>query len=281
LANRDQAGSRKGRPEHKVLVSGSIQVNRPPEIERRHNSERKDDDATHKAEREEDAGRERKKMWLEGLTLAAVLGYAFIAAWQGFLTRESIDNNSKQFQIDQRPYIWTTNKTPYLHAEAGQKMWANIEAVNFGKSPALKTRFIGKLFFGPSAGSDADKWFDLIGGRPIDDPNHTEIVVPPGIASVFPRQSEIAQKPENEKPKLNLEEIPAGGFGGGGFFTVLSDNVLKQSDVDYILGNDESMRIVVRIQYFDAYGNRYWTNVCLSRFTNGTTPSCPHHNEMY
>ena len=86
MAQRNQgSGDRKGKPEHKVAVSGSIQVYRPPEIEQRHSTERKEDETTHKAERKEDRGRETTRMWLEGLTLLAVLVYAGITFWQGTL----------------------------------------------------------------------------------------------------------------------------------------------------------------------------------------------------
>jgi hypothetical protein len=106
LAHPDKPDSgHKGKPEHKVLVSGSIQTHPPPEMEKKHDAQRKEDDTAHKAERKEDAGFERKKMWLEGLTLAAVIVYAGIALWQGCLTRETITNGTQQFNMSNRPWV--------------------------------------------------------------------------------------------------------------------------------------------------------------------------------
>src|ERR1022692_4895556 len=192
-------------------------------------------------------------MWLEGLTLIAVIVYAGIAWWQGCLTRKSIENTGKQFQIDQRPYIWDSNVTDPTNVkiEAGQKMWININLINFGRAPALSARGVAKIFIGTNGMHDADDWFAALGEKALpDDPNDTGIVVPPGIPS-----GDITAK---------------SAFGGGGYFTPTSDRVLTQDDVNYILHSNENIAIVVHIQYFDAYGTRYWSNFCLSRFDTGT-----------
>src|SRR5208337_2786783 len=112
LSNPDQSGGKHHESEGDVRVHGSVETYPPPSVIQKHDSERKEDSATHQAERKEDRGRESKKLLLEVLTLIAVVVYAGIAFWQGCLTRESIDNNGRQFQIDQRPYLWTTNTDP-------------------------------------------------------------------------------------------------------------------------------------------------------------------------
>ena len=271
------SGGHKGKPEHKVLVSGSIQAYPPPEVEKKHNAERQEDAAAHEAERQIDLGRESHKVWLERFTLLAVIIYAGITFWQGRLTRESIDNNASQFQIDQRPYIWTTEVGPKMTIEAGQRMWANMQIANFGKSPALKTKVAGKIFIGPTASQDADNWFDAVGNRPLTDPTDNGIVVPPGIPTFYPQ---VADSTKDAAKTKDAAYVPNGGFAGV-YFTILSDNALTQPDVDYILHTGGSAIFVMRMEYADGFGKSYWTIVCLSRFDNGAIPHCARHNEMH
>lgn len=250
-----------------IRVSGQVEVHPPP-----------DSVKEEKTDREHQRSHRDKNYIVSISTLIAVIIYALITFWQGCMTRESIDNNTKQFQIDQRPYLWTTNTKPEMSIQKDQRMWVNIHMVDFGKSPAIKIRVLGKIFIGSNAKDDADKWFGLLEDKFFDDPNMTETVAPPGIPSIFPQPSEKekASKIEPGKP----EPWP-GGFGGGGYFTVMTDNVLKQPDVDYVLNTDESAFIVMRLRYFDGFGNRYWSDICLSRFASGAVPDCPRHNEIH
>jgi hypothetical protein len=205
----------------------------------------------------------KQLLWTK-IAAGLLLLTAGFAGLQGILTREAITNNTTQFQIDQRPYVWDSNVTDPANVkiEAGQKMWINISLINFGKAPALRSKGVAKIFFGNNALQDADEWFAALGEKPLpDDPSDTGIVVPPGIPS-----GEITTK---------------SAFGGGGYFTPMSDKVLTQEDVNYILHSNEAVAIVVHIQYFDAYNTRYWSNFCLSRFDTGTYPHCKRHNEMH
>src|SRR5258708_4102432 len=77
----------------------------------------------------EDATHSKKILFWTQVSAVLLFIYAGLTAWQGSLTRESINNNSKQFQIDQRPYLWTTNRRPQITIVADQRMWANIELV--------------------------------------------------------------------------------------------------------------------------------------------------------
>jgi len=249
-----------------IRVSGQVEVHPPPSLAKEDETDRKDQRTSR-----------NKNFIVSLLTLIAVVIYAGITFWQGRMTRESIDNNSRQFQIDQRPYLWDTNTTPQIDIEAGKRMWVNIEMVDFGKSPALKVKIAGKIFVGPTAKADAYQWFEVLGNKPLTDPEQSETVVMPGIPSVFPpKLKEEANKSVDGKPKA----ISLGGFGGGGFFTLWSDGVLIQSDVDYILNTEESAVVVARLQYFDSFGNRHWSDLCMSRFTNGNIPHCARHNEV-
>ena len=271
-------GKQKPKREHDVHVRGTIYTNLSPDEEKRRSAERKQDATAHETERKIDLGRESHKVWLERFTLLAVIIYAGITCWQGCLTRESITNNTKQFQIDQRPYVWDNNVRPGVSIEPNQKMWANIVMINFGKSPALKTRIVGKIFVGPNAMSDADSCFTQIGdNRFQENPADTGTVVPPGIpAPVQPlSEQELAKPIPSGKVRMENET-----FGGGGLFTIMTDDVLKQPDVDYVLGTEQSAVLVAHLEYFDGFGNVYMSNICLSRFKNGNMPHCTRHNEI-
>lgn len=256
-SNKDNDGS-------SVHIHGAITAHPPESFINQKTAERKEDAAKHITERNEDIRRDTKKVRLELVTCLAVVIYAGIAAWQGCLMRQSIDNNTKQFHTDQRPYLWTGNIKPQLSIVANRRMWVNIHLIDYGKSPALKARVTGQIFIGPDAKQNADQWFAAIGDKPITDPDESGIVVPPGVPA-----------------PMTKDMVEGSGFGGGGFFTVLSDRVLTQPDVDYILNTDESAVIVARFQYFDGFGNRYWSNICLSRFINGNIPYCVKHNEIH
>ena len=250
--------------EASCYVHGAIEAHPPKSLVDQHNAERKEDAATHDAERKEDRRRETHKLFLEILTLMVLGIYTSIAIWQGYLTRKAITNNAKQFQIDQRPYVWHSNVTDPANVKivAGQRMWINISLINFGRAPALKDRGIARIFIGENAIHDADLWFAAYGEKALpNDPNDTGIVVPPGIPS-----GEITEK---------------SAFGGGGYFTAMSDKVLTQDDANYILHSNETVAIVVHTEYFDAYGTRYWSNFCLSRFDTGVFPNCQRHNEIH
>jgi len=232
-----------------------------------------------KTERDEDAAKSKKQIRWTIITAGLVFVYTLIMVWQGCLTREAITNSSKQFQIDQRPYVWTNNVTPEISIQAGQRMWANLVLINYGRAPALKVRIAGKIFIGQTAKSDADKWFSDLGDKQFSDPSNSEIVVPPGIPSGAPvvsdQESPFPPKPTGKpKPQGML-------FGGGGYFTVFSDNILRPDDVSYLLNTEESSVVVARIQYFDGFGRFYYSNLCMSRFVSGQTPSCEHHNEVH
>jgi hypothetical protein len=78
-----------------IHVRGEIETNFPPYFVKQHDTERKEDTA------------QAKKNYVVQIVIAiAVAVYAFLTFWQGWLLRKSINNNTEQFRIDQRPYIW-------------------------------------------------------------------------------------------------------------------------------------------------------------------------------
>jgi hypothetical protein len=206
----------------------------------------------------EDATHSKKILFWTQVSAVLLFIYAGLTAWQGCLTRESINNNSRQFQIDQRPYVWALEYTPTknVHIVANEAMWINIAWVNHGKSPAVKAMGTGKIFLGKNAMQEADKWFNSLGTGQLPSQPIAETIIPPGIPS------------DLEKPL-------------GGYSTILTDHPLKQDEVDYILNNEEPVAMVLRMQYYDLFGNRYWSDLCLSRYRLGSYPHCTLHNEMH
>jgi hypothetical protein len=221
--------------------------------------------------------------------IAVFVGIAVLVVYifQLCATRESINNSVNQFQIDQRPYLWTTEAYPKIVIIGGKRVLANIPFANYGKSPALRTRVIGKIFIGPTAKEDAESWFLIFGGnKPITKRANSEVVVPPGIPTLYPQTERGAKDvPETSEPPRDPTDETSPGPEGGGFagldFTLASDKVLNQSDVDYILGTDESVVFVIHMQYFDGFGNFYWSDVCVSRLVSGGMAHCSQNNEIH
>ena len=55
-----------------------------------------------------------KQLFWTKVAAGLLLLTAFFAGWQGFLIRKSINNNTKQFQLEQRPYMVIKYPGPQL-----------------------------------------------------------------------------------------------------------------------------------------------------------------------
>ena len=100
-ANQGHAGPDKdGREQYKrhidgsITVRGEIETHVPPSAIQQHT-----------AEREEDKRRAKKNYIVGVLTLVAVVIYAGIAAWQGWLTRKVMQIAQKTYDASERPYV--------------------------------------------------------------------------------------------------------------------------------------------------------------------------------
>jgi hypothetical protein len=233
-----------------ITIRGQIETHSPPSAAEEH-----------KAEREEDKARAKKNYIVSVVTLIAVIVYAGITFWQGTLTRQSINNNTQQFQIEQRPYVWYLEHIlpEDVRIVEGEQMRINFDWVNYGKTPALKSGGLGKIFCGPEAAQKVEKWFSLLGDgtKPIvasSGPDR-QFVIPPVIVT---------------DPRNPLT-----------YSSMRSDEILTQGDVDYILKTEDACFVGIRTQYFDAYGTRYWSDICLARQVNGVLAHCDSHNEMH
>lgn len=160
---KNNSGNNKPKHEHNVIVSGSLSVHTPVEEQKQHRTERQEDATQRSTERQEDRGRETAKIWLEGLTLIAVVFYSGITTWQGCMLKESITNNTKQFREEQRPYISVQDfaVTDGHHSiedtnigfgfEKGKPLSINIGIKNTGKTTALNVITHRHVLFGQNA----------------------------------------------------------------------------------------------------------------------------------
>ncbi len=60
-----------------------------------------------------------------------------------------------------------------------------------------------------------------------------------------------------------------------------SPDVLSEGDFEDIQNNSWHVAFVMRMEYYDKFGNHYWTDSCLSRLRTGAYPQCPKHNEIH
>jgi hypothetical protein len=230
-----------------VYVEPGVQIDFVKDLRAKYDATQRDD-KTDKA----------KQLFWTRIAAGLLLLAAGFAGWQDYLTRAAIRDAREQFVKDQRPYVWIFEyiDPKNVHINENEKMWINLPLINYGKSPAVRAKSTGKIFMGPDAMKQADKWFNDLGTGPIlTEPDAVDIF-PPGIPS------------DREKP-----------FGG--YSTLMTDKVLKSGDVDYILHTEQPIAIVMRTQYYDLAGNRYWSDMCMSRFATGSYPRCLWHNELH
>src|SRR5260370_5199050 len=210
------------------------------------------------AAEQDSASHSNKILFWTKISAALLFIYAALTFWQELMTRKSITDASRHFQIDQRSYVWKLDfiSPKDIHIVANERMWTNIHWVNYGKSPAVRTSATGKIFVGPTAMQDADQWFAALGNGPLIAQPGEEIIIAPGIPS------------DLDKP-------------AGGYSTILTDDALKQDEIDHMQHTSYSVAMALRIQYYAMHGHRYWSDLCFSRYEVGSFPYCNRHNEMH
>ncbi len=134
-------------------MRGTILTNLAPDEEKRHNAERAEDNAAHATERAEDRRREAHKVWLERLTLAAVIIYATITFWQGCLTKQIAELTQRTYETSQRPYIGVNDVKPnWIFASDANQERSFDDAIGMEFMTIIKN-------FGPVPGTDfAPSW---------------------------------------------------------------------------------------------------------------------------
>jgi hypothetical protein len=171
--------------------------------------------------------------------------------------KNQVQMTRRNFVIDERPIVIAATIQPYVGV--GMQIMADIYFGNYGKSPALKARGRGRIFFGKNAMHDAYEWFEGEARKPL-----TRSIVGTGV--IMPPGAPSASEVENHTAH---------------FSTLFSDTVLTKEEFDFVMANDFSAVVVLREEYYDQWGNRYWTDACWSHFANGAIPQCLEHNEVH
>jgi hypothetical protein len=159
---------------------------------------------------------------------------------------------SDQFIRDQRPYVTVAVIKPVV--KVGEPVMANLYWGNYGKSPAVHVRGIGRIFFGKDALQQADRWFQQMGNKPLLGP---ETILTPGVPP-------------------DPEHSPESSFS-----SLFSAKPISQEEFSFLMKHDFSAAVVAREEYYDIAGNRYWTDMCWTHFTTGAIPHCAKHNEIH
>jgi hypothetical protein len=212
-------------------------------------------------------GQKWYKLVIETLTLIGVIWYADVATrqWREMIAArhqaqvaiEAAQNANQiaasNFANEQRPYIWFQASTPGFRRLDG-KMEETIYIANYGKTPAIGVRCIGRIFYGQDARDKADSWLNKMNKGTLANRDISAALIPPKVP----------------------EDYRKDGFG----FPALTENVPSESDLRYPRTNNFGKVIVARIEYY-GLGRKtfYWSEFCLESKTADTAGGYCHHNE--
>ncbi|HSY92946.1 MAG TPA: hypothetical protein VK812_16365 [Candidatus Binatus sp.] len=157
-------------------------------------------------------------------------------------------SSTDQFREDQRPYVWRPSESITAQAANGEPVVFTFPFINYGKSPAIQERSIGKVFLGNNALSKADNWFAALDRRHLGPKDSPPAVIPP---TATPQINNRLQSTE----LLTPEEWSSDGF--------------------VVVG--------VRIEYFDTSMHPYVSDMCWVRRAGkpqGRLINCERHNEI-
>jgi hypothetical protein len=199
---------------------------------------------------------------VQAVGVAFLIGYTTFAALQwcemrrtNNLSTQALSNAKKQFERDQRPYVWPAEIVPFP-LRVGEQIRANVFLVKYGKTPALREKYGGKVlvYVGKGTLFQADEFFEnfdennIVGG--------SEIIIPPGIPP-DPRKSQA-------------------------FSTAKSDGIIATAaGLNEIEKTEGSFAVVGVVVYFDAAGNKYRTDFCTMHLPGGLMAWCSRHNEIH
>jgi hypothetical protein len=194
------------------------------------------------------------------LTLFAVGIYAYYAALQWCEMRraasaaqdaarfahDAVIQARDQFRQDERPYIWITNTgigTPEFTFDKNPKTGQDLTTgqitwtyhyTNYGKTPA----------------------YDLFSYKLISIGTNSPFRESYGFSKI--KRGKGTPIPPNKDD----------------FGTVVSDPGITPERFKQLLGIDNAIRIRVQMQYTDAYGGQYETEICLGRLVSGSIEYC-------
>ena len=191
--------------------------------------------------------------WATVATFGAVFAYAVITLMQWrtmdatFKTaQEALGLSREQFRRDQRPYVWLTNNglgSPELVlnrrlAPPSGQILWTFHYTDYGKSPAYHVL--------------------------------THKLIRVGIGQPFRECYGFSSTPRGAGTPVPPNKDDFG--------TLVSDPGITPEQYDRLIGTDDAISIQVRIEYTDAYGCKYESNICLERLAVGSIQYCPDGN---
>jgi hypothetical protein len=193
------------------------------------------------------------KLYVEIVGILVIIAYTTVAAFQLREMHEALvaanrsasaaetanTNSQKQFQIEERPYVWL--KTGFVGKSeffanpsgGGQILWT-FRYTNYGKSPAHE------VFF-----------------------SHRSMRV--GIDGPFRESFGFPKLHQFTNPLAPSEE---------NFVTILSQPGIRPEDYARYLKIDNAIQVRANIIYKDASGTQYESRICLGQLANGSIDFC-------
>jgi hypothetical protein len=168
----------------------------------------------------------RLMVLLTAVMSVATLGGAIIAYCQ-WATAKS------QFREDQRPYV--ISKAEPMPMIPGHRIEVKFRNGNYGKSPAIRSGGVGKVFFGLDALQQAERWMKE------EAPN----------LILLRYQTILAPN----TPASNVEARDT---------AVISDRPISAVELQVFLNTTNAIVAVMRQMYSDTNGREYWTDTCVT-----------------
>lgn len=200
------------------------------------------------------------KTLAELVAIPFAIGYAIVT----FCQWRDLRHN---FEVDQRPYVYHVSvedqtainaKMINISNSGAYIMGVEVKVRNYGKSPAMNMESASDILVGDAAKPEQiDKWFDSV-GTPLK-------------SSVFEkiRGGHLMANGQPSFPRVLMQADP--------FFLLINPSVANSGanlDMPYV--------IVARVQYYDTTGNRYWSDLCISRAGRDMPHvACLTHNEIH
>ncbi len=157
-------------------------------------------------------------------------------------------SGSDQFKLDQRPYVWSLSA---LTTFAQDHIEAAIHLANFGKSPAIDERSIGKVFVSGDL-NQAGEWFSQFGNRHLTTQDASPTIVPPGVP-----------------PPIANPATPDDRILRGYIVTRVGSERLSNPEVISAESVNRGVIVALRVEYSDTSGDFHYSNMCWIRNLNG------------
>jgi len=189
-------------------------------------------------EEEKREARENKKFWIQVATLILLFIYTGVNVGIYWITKTN-------FQRDERPFVYAIEVDAASPVDPVKGLGSRVVYHNYGKTPALQFKFIGKLFNSPDSFARANEWFTR-GGKDLTEAAEGQIIYP---------------------------TILMQGMQG--------ETLIVTPDTSQIMS--EQQVVAIRFQYSDSFGNTYRTEACYWRGANSqdrTLVRCTGHNEI-